>query len=145
MRAVIQQVSQAQVRVDDKKIASINKGLLVFLAVKADDKIEICQKMAKKIFKLRFFADKADKMNLSVEDIKGEVLVVSQFTLYGDVSAGNRPSFTDSAKAAKAKVFYRELINDLKKLGIKVKSGKFQHQMQINLTNIGPKTIIIDL
>lgn len=145
MRAVIQQVSQAQVKVNDEEVSSIDSGLLVFLAVKEDDDINLCQKMAKKIAKLRIFEDENDKMNLSVEDVKGEVLVVSQFTLYGDASSGNRPSFITSAKADKAKEFYLKVINDLKDLGLEVESGKFQQQMQVNLTNIGPKTIIIDL
>jgi D-tyrosyl-tRNA(Tyr) deacylase len=145
MRAVIQQVSQAQVSVDNKNISRIGTGLLVFLAIKQDDKIEICQKMAQKITKLRIFADENDKMNLSVEDVKGEILVVSQFTLYGDTNFGNRPSFMESAKPDKAKEFYLQVIKDLQELGLEVKSGKFKKHMQVNLTNWGPKTIIIDL
>jgi len=145
MRAVIQQVSQSQVKVNGEEVSRIDNGLLVFLAVKQDDEIEKCKKMAKKISKLRIFEDESDKMNLSVEDLKGEVLVVSQFTLYGDTSSGNRPSFINSAKAAKAQEFYLQVIKDLQTLGLEVKSGKFQKQMQVNLTNIGPKTIIIDL
>lgn len=145
MRAVIQQVSQAQVKVDGEEVSSIKEGLLVFLAVKSDDEIDKCQKIAKKMAKLRIFEDENDKMNLSVQDVKGEVLVVSQFTLYGDTSSGNRPGFTNSAKSDKAKDFYLQVIKDLETLGLKVKSGMFQKQMQINLTNIGPKTIIIDL
>ncbi|MFP4514544.1 MAG: D-aminoacyl-tRNA deacylase [Parcubacteria group bacterium] len=145
MRAVIQQVSQAQVKVDSEEIASIDKGLLVFLAVKNDDELEKCQKIAKKISKLRIFEDEDNKMNLSVEDVKGEILLVSQFTLYADTSSGNRPSFINSAKAEKAKAFYLEVIKNLQTLGLEVKTGMFQKQMQINLINIGPKTIIIDL
>jgi D-tyrosyl-tRNA(Tyr) deacylase len=145
MRAVIQQVSQAQVKVNGEEVSRIDNGLLVFLAVKQDDEIEKCKKMAKKISKLRIFEDESDKMNLSVEDLKGGVLVVSQFTLYGDTSSGNRPSFINSAKADKAQEFYLQVIKDLQTLGLEVKSGKFQKQMQVNLTNIGPKTIIIDL
>lgn len=145
MRAVIQQVSQAQVKVNNKEVSKINNGLLVFLAVKQDDEMEKCQKMAQKISKLRIFEDEDDKMNLSVQDKKGEVLVVSQFTLYGDTSSGNRPSFINSAKPDKAKDYYLQVIKYLQALGLKVKSGKFQKQMQVNLTNIGPKTIIIDL
>jgi len=145
MRVVIQQVSQAQVKVEGEEVSSISEGLLVFLAIKEDDEIEKCQKMAKKIAKLRIFEDENDKMNLSVEDVKGELLVVSQFTLYGDTSSGNRPGFSNSAKATKAKQFYLQVIKDLEALGLKVRTGKFQEQMQVNLTNIGPKTIIIDL
>ncbi|HKK54069.1 MAG TPA: D-aminoacyl-tRNA deacylase [Patescibacteria group bacterium] len=145
MRAVIQQVSQAQVKVSGEEFSRIDNGLLVFLAVKQDDEVEKCQKMAQKISKLRIFEDENDKMNLSVQDIKGEVLVVSQFTLYGDASSGNRPSFIHSAKPDKAQEFYLQVIKDLQDLGLEVKTGKFQKQMQVNLTNIGPKTIIIDL
>lgn len=145
MRALIQQVSQAQVKVNSEEVAKINKGLLIFLAVKHDDQIEICQKMAQKIAKLRIFEDENDKMNLSVLDTKGELLVVSQFTLYGDTSSGNRPSFIESAKAEKAQKYYLQTIKDLQALGLSVKSGQFQKQMQVNLTNCGPKTIIIDL
>lgn len=145
MRALIQQVSQAQVKVNSEEVAKINKGLLIFLAVKHDDQIEICQKMAQKIAKLRIFEDENDKMNLSVLDTKGELLVVSQFTLYGDTSSGNRPSFIESAKAEKAQKYYLQTIKDLQALGLSVKSGQFQKQMQVSLTNCGPKTIIIDL
>jgi D-tyrosyl-tRNA(Tyr) deacylase len=145
MRAVIQQVSKAQVEVNSEEVSRIDNGLLVFLAVKHDDEIEKCQKMAKKISKLRIFEDKDDKMNLSVLDVRGEVLVVSQFTLYGDTSSGNRPSFINSAKADKAQKYYLQTIKDLQTLGLTVKSGQFQKQMQVGLVNIGPKTIIIDL
>jgi D-tyrosyl-tRNA(Tyr) deacylase len=145
MRALIQQVSQAQVKVNSEEVSKIDKGLLIFLAIKHDDEIEICQKMAQKIAKLRIFEDENDKMNLSVLDTKGELLVVSQFTLYGDTSSGNRPSFIESAKAEKAQKYYLQTIKDLQALGLSVKSGQFQKQMQVNLTNCGPKTIIIDL
>ncbi|MCF7795346.1 D-tyrosyl-tRNA(Tyr) deacylase [Patescibacteria group bacterium] len=145
MRAVIQQVSEAQVKVGGEEVSSIKKGLLIFLAVKSDDKIEICRKMAKKISKLRIFEDENDKMNLSIKDVSGEVLVVSQFTLYANTNSGNRPSFIDSAKADKAKDFYLQVINDLKDLELKVKSGMFQKQMKVSMVNMGPKTIIIDL
>jgi len=145
MRVLIQQVSQAQVKVNDEEISRIDKGLLVFLAVKHDDEIKVCQKMAQKIAKLRIFEDENNKMNLSVLDIKGELLVVSQFTLYGDTSSGNRPSFMESAVAEKAHKYYLQTIKDLRALGLSVKSGQFQKQMQVNLINYGPKTIIIDL
>ena len=145
MRAVIQQVSQAQVKVNGEKVSNIARGLLIFLAIKQDDEMEKCQKMAQKISKLRIFEDENDKMNLSVQDMIGEVLVVSQFTLYADTNSGNRPSFTNLAKPEKAKEYYLQVINDLRDLGLKVKSGEFQKQMQVNLINIGPKTIIIDL
>jgi len=102
MRAVIQRVKEAEVKISGKTVGKIGKGLLVLLAVHVDDTEDKIEKMATKIINLRIFGDQADKMNLSVKDMGGEILVVSQFTLYGDISKGNRPSFIESAKPEKA-------------------------------------------
>lgn len=144
MRAVIQKVSNANVSVDKEKISEIENGLLVLLAVKEDDDLEDLAYIKKKIKKLRIFEDSEGKMNLSIKDVGGEILVVSQFTLYGDVRKGNRPSFIESAKPDKANEYYEILIKELKEDGFKVQTGKFQTHMMVNLTNDGPVTIIID-
>jgi len=145
MRSILQRVSRAQVTVDNQIIGQINQGLLVLLAVHKDDQESAITKMADKILNLRIFSDSDDKMNLSVKDIGGQILVVSQFTLYGDAKKGNRPSFIDSARPDKAKDFYDQLITKLKKSGLKVESGQFQAQMQVELINDGPVTITVDI
>ena len=144
MRAVIQKVSDANVSVDNEKISEIKNGLLVLLAVKEDDDLEDLAYIKKKIEKLRIFEDPDGKLNLSIKDVGGEILVVSQFTLYGDVRKGNRPSFIESAKPDKAKEYYEILIKELEEDGFKVQTGKFQTHMMVNLTNDGPVTIIVD-
>ncbi|MDA3839769.1 MAG: D-aminoacyl-tRNA deacylase [Patescibacteria group bacterium] len=145
MRAVIQRVSSAQVSVDDSIIGKIDKGLLVFFAVHVDDTEKMIEKMADKILKLRIFEDSEEKMNLSLEDTEGEILVVSQFTLYGDTKKGNRPSFIESARPEKAIPFYEKFVTILKEKNIKVEAGKFGADMQVELINDGPVTIIIDI
>jgi len=118
MRAVIQRVKKARVKVDGKIVGEIGQGLLVLLAVHQDDKEEAIKKMAEKIINLRIFGDENDKMNLSVKDIDGEILVVSQFTLYGDCRKGNRPSFIESAKPEKAISMYEKFVKYIKGQGI---------------------------
>lgn len=145
MRAVIQVVSEANVKVDDHIVGEINRGFLVLLAICNDDTEDKIEKMADKIANLRIFTDSADKMNLNLHDVKGEVLLVSQFTLYGDVRKGNRPSFTDSAKPIKAVPYYEKVVLALKQKGVKVATGQFGAMMQVSLVNEGPTTIIIDL
>lgn len=145
MRAVVQRVTNAQVSIEGSVVGKIDKGLLVLFAVHVDDREEMIGKMADKISKLRIFEDRDEKMNLSLEDIKGEVLVVSQFTLYGDTKKGNRPSFIESARPEKAIPFYEGFIEKLKEKNIKVQSGKFGADMQVELVNDGPVTVIIDL
>lgn len=146
MRALIQKVSEARVLVDSQIIGEISFGLLILLAIHRDDKEEMIKKMAEKIVDLRIFEDQEGKMNLSLKDINGELLVVSQFTLYGDSKKGNRPSFIDSAKSEKAEPFYEKFINILKAKKIKkVAHGKFGAMMDVELINSGPTTIIIDL
>lgn len=144
MRAVIQKVSKASVSVDNEQISDIKQGLLVLLAVKENDSLEDLAYIKKKIEKIRIFEDADEKMNLSVKDVDGEILVVSQFTLYGDVRKGNRPSFIESAKPDKANEYYEILIKELKEDGYKVQTGKFQTHMMVNLVNDGPVTVVVD-
>ncbi len=144
MRAIIQKVSKASVVVENEKVSEIGPGFMVLLGVKdTDDKDDLAY-IKKKISSLRIFEDDDEKMNLSLKDVGGEILMVSQFTLYGDARKGNRPSFTQSAKADKAKEYYEILIDELKEEGFNVKTGIFQTHMQVSLVNDGPVTIILD-
>lgn len=144
MRAVIQKVKKASVSVDNKLVSEIGYGFMILLGVKDTDKEEDIEYIKKKISKLRIFEDNEGKMNLSLKDAGGEILMVSQFTLYGDARKGNRPSFSQSAKADKAEKYYEILINQLKEEGFKVKTGIFQTHMEVSLVNDGPVTIILD-
>lgn len=144
MRAIIQKVREASVVVDNEKVSEIGPGFMVLLGVKDTDDKDDLANIKKKISNLRIFEDDDEKMNLSLKDVGGEILVVSQFTLYGDARKGNRPSFTKSAKADKAKEYYEILIDELKEEGFNVKTGVFQTHMQVSLTNDGPVTIILD-
>lgn len=152
MRVVVQRVKKALVKVREEIISQIGPGLLVFLAVKEDDTEEDIKWLANKIINLRIFPDDNNKMNKSIKDIDGEILVVSQFTLYGDCYKGNRPSFIKSANLEKAEDFYKKFIYSLEEarqiLSLKSKSpiqtGRFQEQMKVELINEGPVTIIID-
>jgi len=145
MRAVVQRVLSAKVLVDSKEISSISKGILVLLGISKDDGEEDISYMVKRISNLRIFEDESGKMNFSVRDIGGEVLVVSQFTLYGDVRWGNRPSFENSAPRNRAEKIYDAFCGQLSsELGKEVKRGVFGAMMEIHLVNYGPVTIIID-
>lgn len=144
MRAIIQKVTKANVVVEDKEISQIKDGFLVLLAVKDTDDLDDLAYIKKKIENLRIFEDQDEKMNLSIKDVGGEILLVSQFTLYGDVRKGNRPSFTQSAKAEKANEYYELLKEQLVEDGFSVETGQFQTHMQVSLTNDGPVTIILD-
>lgn len=144
MRAVIQKVKKASVSVDNKLVSEIGSGFMILLGVKDTDKEEDIEYIKKKISKLRIFEDDEGKMNLSLKDVGGEILMVSQFTLYGDARKGNRPSFSQSAKADKAEKYYEILINQLKDEGFEVKTGIFQTHMEVSLVNDGPVTIILD-
>jgi D-tyrosyl-tRNA(Tyr) deacylase len=144
MRAVVQRVSKASVTVDDKIVGKINKGLLVLLGVGEDDDEKDLQYMVDKITGLRIFQDDNDKMNLSLLDVKGELLVVSQFTLYGDVRKGKRPSFSTSAKPEIGQMYYEKFVQKTKELGIITETGEFGAHMDVNLINDGPVTILLD-
>ena len=144
MRAVVQRVKEAGVKVDHKIVGRISKGLLVFLGVGEEDSEIDLNYLVHKILGLRIFQDENDKMNLSVLDINGEILVISQFTLYGDVRKGKRPSFIKSAHPEIGNRFYEEFITKINESGVKVESGKFGAHMDIDLINDGPVTILID-
>lgn len=145
MKAVIQIADQADVKVNNELIAQTGRGYLIFLAIHTEDTEDKIQKMADKISNLRIFPDSEDKMNLSIKDIQGEILLVSQFTLYGDAAKGNRPSFSLSARPDKAENYYKQLAEALRNKNLEVKTGKFGAHMLISLVNNGPCTIIIDL
>jgi D-tyrosyl-tRNA(Tyr) deacylase len=145
MRAVIQRVAEASVTVDGAVTGAVGRGLLVLLGVGHADTEETARAMAAKIAKLRIFGDAAGKMNLSVEDVSGGVLVVSQFTLLADTRKGNRPSFTDAAPPDKANALYETFCQALASLGLAVGKGVFGARMDVRLTNDGPVTIIIDM
>ena len=145
MRAVIQRVKRTKLTVDGQLISEIHGGLAVYLGTGVCDTAEKCAMMAKKIAQLRIFEDECGKMNLSVKDIEGEVLLISQFTLYGDCLHGNRPSFIEAARPESARPLYEEVAEILKKeWRIPVKKGVFGADMKIEQLNDGPVTIIYE-
>ena len=144
MRAVIQRVSKASVEVDNQKISQINQGMLVLLGIKKGDTIKEAELLAKKAVNLRIFADKDNKMNLSLLDINGQVIVVSQFTLYGNCKKGRRPSFVEAALPEKAASLYQYFVQYLKNENVYVQTGQFQSFMQVEIVNDGPVTFILD-
>ncbi len=144
MRAVIQRVNRAKVTVDNKLISEIDRGLLVLLGVGSNDTEDDLEYMIDKIINLRIFEDKDDKMNLSLKDIGGEMLVVSQFTLYGDCRKGRRPSFIEAASPDLANKYYEGFIEGVRRRDIEVKGGIFQAHMAVELENDGPVTILLD-
>ena len=144
MRAVVQRVSRASVSVDGRNIGSIGKGLLVLLGVSVRDGEKDIQYVADKMLNLRIFDDADGTMNLSAKDVSAELLVVSQFTLYGDTRRGRRPSYIDAASPNDAKALYERYVEECRKVLTKVETGQFQAMMQVELINDGPVTIIID-
>ncbi|NLM39524.1 MAG: D-tyrosyl-tRNA(Tyr) deacylase [Firmicutes bacterium] len=143
MRAVVQRVSQAAVTVDGKTAAQIGQGLMVLLGVGQEDSDEDATYLADKVANLRVFSDDSGRLNLSVLDIGGEVLVVSQFTLYGDCRRGRRPSFSSAAPPDKARELYEKFTARLVEKGIRVGTGVFQAHMEVSLVNDGPVTLIM--
>lgn len=144
MRAVVQRVKRASVEVDQKCIGKIEKGLLIYLGVTHDDGDADLQYMADKIANLRIFEDDDEKMNRSLLDEKGEILLISQFTLYGDARKGRRPSFIRAARPDHATPLYEALIGLLKERGLGVATGKFGADMQVSSVNDGPVTLLLD-
>src|SRR5262249_5086013 len=144
MRAVVQRVRRARVVIGEEVVGEIGLGLLVLLGVARDDTADEGRWLADKIVGLRLFADSLDKMNLGVADVAGAVLVVSQFTLYGDCRKGRRPSFIDAAPPEIAIPLYETFINAVKAQGVPVASGRFGAMMQVELVNDGPVTLIVD-
>lgn len=144
MKALIQRVKKASVTINGELYSEINAGLLVFLGVTKEDGKENSKNLAEKILKLRIFEDENDKMNLSVQDIKGEILVVSQFTLCADCKKGTRPSFDSAAAPDKAVELYEDFVSQLKSSGATVKTGKFRAMMEVSLINDGPVTISVE-
>jgi D-tyrosyl-tRNA(Tyr) deacylase len=144
MRAVVQRVSQAEVKIDGQVVAAVGPGILVLLGVGHDDDPKDATYLAEKVINLRIFADEQEKMNRSLLDIGGSLLVVSQFTLWGDCRKGRRPSFVAAADPVKAEPLYNGFIQHAREQGVTVASGKFQEMMQVSLVNDGPVTLLLD-
>jgi D-aminoacyl-tRNA deacylase len=144
MRVVVQRVSRAKVTVEGKVTGEIGTGLMILLGVGKEDTSAVAESMAEKAANLRIFEDAAGKMNLSLLDVKGSALVVSQFTLYGDVRGQRRPSFISAAPPDAAKKLYEEFCEVMRRLGIHVATGIFQAIMSVELVNEGPVTILVD-
>ncbi|MDP8241764.1 MAG: D-aminoacyl-tRNA deacylase [Candidatus Celaenobacter antarcticus] len=144
MRLLIQRVNRASVSVEGTLISKTGKGLLVFLGVGHNDTEAQVDYLARKTVNLRIFGDDEGKMNLSVKDIGGEILLISQFTLYADTKKGNRPCFSDSAPPEKAKALYEYFGKSLNELGVPTKLGKFGALMEIDLLNFGPATFFLE-
>ena len=144
MRFVIQRVQHANVSVDGQIIGAIDKGLLVFIGVTHSDTREIADKMVKKLVNMRIFQDENDKTNLALQDVNGQLLLISQFTLYADCKKGNRPSFVNAGNPDMANELYEYIINSCKKSVPIVEKGSFGADMKIDLLNDGPFTIVLD-
>jgi D-tyrosyl-tRNA(Tyr) deacylase len=144
MRAVVQRVSRAKVRVDERVTGEIGLGLLVLLGVGQEDSEADVNYMAEKVAGLRIFEDEDGKMNRSVLEVSGSVLVVSQFTLYGDVRRGKRPSFDAAAQPESARRLYELFVATIQAAGLRCETGRFQEMMQVELVNEGPVTILLD-
>ena len=145
MRAVIQRVTHASVTIEDDRVAEISNGLLVLLGIGPNDNEEIAAAMTKKIAALRIFQDEADKMNLSVRDIGGSAIVVSQFTLYADCRKGNRPSFVGAAAPDLASPLVDRFVELLTEQGVPTQTGVFGAHMDVELLNCGPVTILLEM
>ena len=144
MRAVVQRVTYSSVEVEGVIVGKINKGFNVLLGISKDDTEEDMKYIKDKIINLRVFSDENDKMNLSLLDIKGELLLISQFTLYGDARKGRRPNFMNALGGEEAKKFYDKFIEMMKETGLKVETGIFGADMKVDIKNDGPVTILLD-
>ena len=144
MRAVVQRVIRSKVYVDNQTVGQIDKGLLVLLGVGNDDDQKDLDYMVDKILNLRIFEDQDDKMNLSLLDVGGQLLVVSQFTLFGDCRKGRRPGFSDAARPEIADDLYQKFVDKSRSMGVDTHTGKFRSHMMVELVNDGPVTMLID-
>lgn len=144
MRAVVQRVKKGSVEIEKKEIGKIEEGLIILLGVGRNDVEKDAEYLAEKIVNLRIFEDKEGKMNLSVKDINGQILVISQFTLYGDCKKGRRPSFISAALPDKAVKLYDYFVKYIKNYGLKIETGEFQAMMLVKIYNDGPVTILLD-
>lgn len=144
MRAVVQRVKNAKVEVNNQLTGEISSGLLVFLGIGKEDKKEDADYLLKKIINLRIFEDENDKLNLSALDLNKDLLLVSQFTLFGDCRKGRRPSFFEAAPPAEAKKLYEYMVEKAEKSKLKIATGEFQASMDVSLVNDGPVTLLID-
>ena len=144
MRCVIQRVTRASVTVGDELVGQIGRGYMILIGVSAEDTDKDLRYMAEKVPNLRIFEDEAGKMNLSIKDVGGEILAVSQFTLYGDARGGRRPSFSTAARPEQANALYEQLVEAWRAQGIHVETGRFRAEMQVSLINDGPVTMLMD-
>jgi D-aminoacyl-tRNA deacylase len=144
MRAVVQRVKEARVEVKGEIVGRIREGILLFLGIRKDDTQDDIKYLVEKVLGLRIFEDDAGKMNLSIADVGREILVVSQFTLYGDCRRGRRPSFDEAASPDMAERLYGLFVEEVNKRGLKVQTGRFRALMDIHLINSGPVTILLD-
>jgi D-aminoacyl-tRNA deacylase len=142
MRALVQLVSQARASVNGEIVGKIGRGFCVFLGIKQEDTVANAEKLAAKVLNLRIFPDDADRLNLSLIDVSGELLVVSQFTLYGDTRRGNRPSYSEAARPEKAQELYNFFISSCRERCRHVATGVFQAHMEVSLVNDGPVTLM---
>lgn len=143
MKIVVQRVKESSVKVNDKIVGKINKGFMVLVGIKSGDTKKEADFLVNKLLNLRIFEDENEKMNLSIKDVKGELLLISQFTLYGDASHGHRPSFSEAERPEKANELYEYFCNQCNK-EVHVEKGVFQQHMDVSLINDGPVTIIIE-
>ena len=144
MRAVVQRVASASVKVDDEVVGQIERGFLVLLGVGTDDSDADAVTLAEKVAGLRVFEDDDRKMNLALNDVDGQMLIVSQFTLFGDCRKGRRPSFVDAARPEQAERLYESFVAEVRGRGIHVETGRFQTHMDVRLVNDGPVTLLLD-
>ena len=144
MRLIIQRITEGKVIIEGAVAGTVGPGLCVFLGIAKGDSKEDAGYLAEKVAELRIFEDNAGKMNLSLVEVSGEVLVVSEFTLYGDCTKGRRPSFSQAAPSQEAEILYTYFVQRLKDLGLKVATGKFQAKMEVCIVNDGPVTFILD-
>ena len=145
MRALIQRVSRASVTVDSKCVGKIDKGILLFLGIADTDNVKNTKVLAGKCVNLRIFEDENGKMNLSLLDIGGEILIISQFTLYGNCSCGRRPSYTAAAKPETAIPLYEQFICEVRKFGVNTETGEFGAMMEVDILNDGPVTLMLEV